>query len=176
MSKLTENLRRAGVFNPALFHNRSPYIYYHAGGGRGSFGTAWVVCKRGENIAEPNAGWYEKPNRWFSSWGGSESKAKALAEAQAWASERFGIDGWAKDPFGSYGSAEFIAARLAYLLYAISLLDLLVDGPLPEAELAERAAKLKTGKTAKEPWFEAAVKLLDGRLVRVDGSVSLPVL
>jgi len=160
MSKLSDTLGRLGVRNPALFNARQPYIWHHAYSGRGSFGSAWVVTKRGENLTAENANWHEKPNRWFNH-AGRDDNALALAEAQVWAAERFGIENvWKRDPFGAYASAAFVEARTAYLLYTVSLLDLLADGPLDEGTLRQRVAGSKQGRKARPTWFETALALL----------------
>jgi len=58
----------------------------------------------------------------------SETGKQALAAALAWASERFGVEAWTKDPFGGYGPAVFVEARLAVLR---PQLDALPPAPLP---------------------------------------------
>jgi hypothetical protein len=165
MSKLTETLRTVGVFNPAIFNGRQPYIWVHAYTGRGSYGHAWVVTKRGEDISDPKANWHEKPNRWFGYPGGRKTgpdSLLALDEAKAWASERFGVEKWAKDPYGCSAPAAFVAGRTAYLLYAVGLYELIAwypDGLNAEA-LSLATADTRFAREARPAWFEAAVELL----------------
>jgi hypothetical protein len=65
------------------------------------------VHKRGLNLGQA---WYDYGARTFSG-----RKKEALSEAQAWATDRFGIKVWVRDPFGSYGEAEFIKKRIKEL-------------------------------------------------------------
>jgi hypothetical protein len=112
VSKLTEKLRTVGVFNPYGFYGDHPYIGSRAREARACRCAAWMVHKKNEVL--DNA-WYNYGARAFTH-GGRESKKKALADAQAWASDKFGIKEWARDPFGSYGEASFVKARVAELV------------------------------------------------------------
>ena len=110
MSKLTEVLREKKVYNEYLFYGKQPYIGYRSA--HSVIPACWAVCKLGINLGEA---WYDYGSRTFSAWG---NRKKALGEAQAWASEKFGVKVWARDPFGSYGEAEFIKKRIKEILEA----------------------------------------------------------
>lgn len=109
MSKLTEQLREKRVSNPYDFYNGQPYITYHSHDRRSCTPSCWAVIKRGLTLSDA---WHDYGARTFSGFG---NRKGALAEAQAWAAERFGIKVWARDPFGSYGDADFIKQRIKEL-------------------------------------------------------------
>jgi hypothetical protein len=112
MSKLTDKLRERGVFNPHNFYGPQPYIGQRVkGGSRDVVPSSWQVHKAGLSLS---TAWYDYGAKSFS-YSGVASRKEALAEAIAWASERFGIKNWAKDPFGSYGDAEYIRNRIKEL-------------------------------------------------------------
>lgn len=115
MSKLTEQLRERGVFNPYEFYGSEPSIGFRANqGSRDVIPSAWRVSKRGVKLSDA---WYDHGTMSFSCCG-VESRKQALAEAQAWATEKFGIKEWRRDPFGGYGEAAFIKRRIAEILAA----------------------------------------------------------
>lgn len=118
MSKLTEELRTVGVFNSHGFYNgQEPrgqvFIGYRTEDGRSPFSSRWLVYRIGFKT-DPGAHWSDNGNRSFIPHG-RHSRKEALAEAQAWAGKRYGIGEWKRDPFGSYGDAEFVTARTAEL-------------------------------------------------------------
>ena len=114
MSKLTEKFREKRVYNPYEFYGElEPYIVYHPS--RPFHSANWAVIKRGVNMGRA---WYDDGCRTFRGFGmpgEGTRRARALLEAQAWASEKFGIKEWARDPFGSYGEAEFVKRRIKEL-------------------------------------------------------------
>jgi len=113
-SKLLEQLDAANTQNPYLFAGRGNVyvVFVAATKGRGSRGAYFSVVRPGF-MTDPNAHWMDNGCKTFSAAG---RKAEALAEALAWAGERYKITDWAKTPFGSWMSADVIKARLAELL------------------------------------------------------------
>ena len=131
MAKITQaDLRRIGIVNSFEFYGEQPYISHRDTVSRDVTPSAWYAVKRGEDLNDGHGAGYEHDARWFVHTGGGTGPLgkAALAKAQAWASERFGIDSWAKDPFGGYGPADYIAEHLAFLQ---PLVDALPPAPLP---------------------------------------------
>jgi len=112
MSKLADKLSARGVYNPYYFYGNEPYVGWAQNGGRSVLPPWFSVNKHGEKLSEA---WYEHGSKCFSYYG-KDSKPKALADAISWASERFGIKEWARDPFGSWGEAAFVRKRTAEIL------------------------------------------------------------
>jgi hypothetical protein len=116
MSRLTDDLRRVDIFNPHNFYGRH--------------GAANDVCF----ITHSEGAWVVYHAAQVKAFGHYFGRAlgptglRALAEAQAWASERSGVETWAKDPFGGYGPADYVASRLAGLAPALAALP---PAPLP---------------------------------------------
>lgn len=111
MSKLIDALRSAGVFNPYDFYGNEPYIAQRVkGGNRDVLPSAWRVYRHGETLST----WYDCGAKSFS-YSGREMNKAALSEAQTWAAARYNISEWIRDPFGSYGSREFVLKRIAEL-------------------------------------------------------------
>jgi hypothetical protein len=129
-SKKIQALRERRVFNSYEFYggpaSRIPHIGYYSDTGRGGLGQFWQVTRLGEDLNDGRGAWYQNDHHGgshrtfslFRSAGGTfaERKRAALEEALAWARERFGIEEWQRDPFGSYGPAEYVDRRLAELL------------------------------------------------------------
>jgi hypothetical protein len=112
MSKLTDKLREKGVFNPHNFYGAHPYIVYRASYSRSCIPSCWGVVVRGQNLGEA---WYDHGARTFTGFGADgegTSRTKGLLQAQKWASEKFGITTWKRDPFGSYGEIEFVKQHI----------------------------------------------------------------
>ena len=113
MSKLTEKFREKKVFNPFDFYGDQPYITYRLG--HSVISACWAVAKSGLNLGQV---WYDHGCRTFGGYGepgeGSQ-RVRGLRAAQAWARKYFGIKEWARDPFGSYGEAEFVKKRIKEL-------------------------------------------------------------
>jgi len=124
--KLADELRRIQI-NPHSFYGEEPHLYHYSSAPREMRGTAWVVTRRGERLSER---YVDDGNKRFPHSGreSSEPGKHALAAAQTWASERFGVEAWTKDPWGGYGSAAFVERRLAELR---PQLDALPPAPLP---------------------------------------------
>lgn len=134
MSKLTEQLREIKVFNPHHFyeHGQVHVDYYPTVGVRTDH---WAVVQEGfttdpdryqaravriiGGASVPDVGpWSANGNMTFSGYRARPDetrRAAGLRLAQEWAAERYGITEWKRDPFGSYGSAEYVSARLAEL-------------------------------------------------------------
>jgi hypothetical protein len=115
MSKLIEKLNARGVHNPHNFYEGHPFgqpfiAYYSASTGRAGQSARYKVVRQGESLSEA---WYDQGAKTFLKWG---DKKKALADAQAWASEKFGIKEWTRDPFGSWGDAEYVKKRTVEIL------------------------------------------------------------
>ena len=111
-SKIIQRLREVKVFNPYKFYGSKLYIFRRTPGYRDVRSSAWMVTKRGKNLSD-----------WWGDYGsksfiinGRQDAQRALAEAQKWASDKFGVKEWARDPFGSYGEKAYIEKRLKELL------------------------------------------------------------
>jgi hypothetical protein len=115
--RLVEGLRSLRVFNSYDFYDgETPqgqvFIYYHTGDAWHPSG--WDVSRRGYQLGTDRLN-TSKQFIAFEGSGAKERKELAFAAAQTWASERYGITEWAKDPFGGFGDATFVAERLAAL-------------------------------------------------------------
>lgn len=121
MSLLTDAFRVAGVFNSASFYGETPYVVrYPRDGYRDVWPSQWCVIARGQDLNEGRGHyrlqeWHGTGSRKGFSYSSRETVAQVREEAIQWARERFGIEDWARDPYGSYGPAEFVAARTAEL-------------------------------------------------------------
>jgi len=112
-SKVITRLRELKVFNPYDFYQNQPYIYRRvSGGSRDVVPSSWNVVKRGTSLSDA---WYDEGEMAFVYQGYSDVQNK-LVEAQKWASVKFCIKEWMRDPFGSYGSKEYVERRLKELL------------------------------------------------------------
>lgn len=133
MSKLTDLLATVGVRNEHAFYNgRTPagrvFITWTGSGGRSPIGFYWTIRDVGgltDDRPADTREWYSNGNRIFHALG---DKAEALAQAQEWASIRYGITEWKRDPFGSYGDATFVSARLAALKDQAKMTEAAVAG------------------------------------------------
>lgn len=113
-SKTVERLRAVRVFNAYGFYDETPYIWRRVrDGSRDVFPSAWLVTRRGLELG--TGAWHEQGARWFS-YSSSTGSRQAFAEALAWASKLFGVAEWSRDPFGSYGPADYVQRRLAALV------------------------------------------------------------
>lgn len=115
MSKRTDAWRAVRLYNIHGFYAGRPYISYQAGeNGRVYRPAGWRVYKQGENLATH---WMDSGARVFTIHGQpgtrlTERRWAAHSEAVRWASERFGISDWMKDPYGGWGEAAFVKARI----------------------------------------------------------------
>lgn len=114
-SKVIKRLRELRVFNPHGFYGKEPYIDRHVSDYRDAFPSYYTVIKRGEVLDEEPHWRFGKDQMVFTYLGRDGSK-EVLAKAQKWASERFGIKEWVRDPFGSWGDKEYVERRLKELL------------------------------------------------------------
>lgn len=119
MSKLTESFRTVRVVNPYDFYQGRPYVWYQPNGpSRSMVYAAWMVAPpRGKKF---EGHWHDYGNKSFGLYdgdGGTHAvrKATSLAMAISWAKYTLGIQEWAKDPYGSYGEAKFVKARISEL-------------------------------------------------------------
>lgn len=89
-----------------------PYVAYRRYDAATDDPAAWLVRRPGHRT-NPDGNAAELGDKaFFVPWGGGrEAKAKALAEAQAWAAARYHVAGeWARDPYGAWHPAEVVAA------------------------------------------------------------------
>jgi hypothetical protein len=129
MSKLTNELREAQIINTGDFYAEKGQVYIGytpAETGRASRSACWRVYRTGYKT-DPEGAWYDYGNKTFLVWAKygekhSEVKKRVLAEAQEWAEKRYGITEWKRDPFGSYGDAIYVKARLKALKAKIKAL------------------------------------------------------
>lgn len=125
MSKATDVFRAAKVFNSHNFYGHgNVYITYTPNDyGRGGRSAYWAVCRPGFKT-DAEAHWRDYGNKTFTLYRHqgthAQRRAASLADAQAWAAERYGITEWAKDPYGSFGEAGFVKARIAELKNAVA--------------------------------------------------------
>ena len=115
MSKLTEQLRSLGIYNPHIFAGIGNVLIHYtpADNGRGGSAAKWVVARPGF-ATDPKASWYDYGNKTFVVIG-RENKNVKLDEAKRWASAKYGIKDWARTPYGSWMDAGFVKKRLAEL-------------------------------------------------------------
>lgn len=119
---MTKNqLREVRVFNAYDFFSVGDRIfidYSPATVGRGSMSAKWQVVRYRDGqkvVTDPNAAWYNNKSKTFSVYSRNEKQAQ-LEAAQKWATEKYGIQEWAKaSPFDAYGSAAFVKARQGQL-------------------------------------------------------------
>lgn len=157
MSALTDHLRRYGIFNSSGFasargvlnetypldrpaprcriygdHRIVPIVDYTAAQpGRGYKSACWQVTQ-GAVPTDPGGHWRDNGRKTFNVYE-REAKKPRLEEALAWASERFGVTEWKRDPFGAYMPAEFVDARLHQLK------DWMTENPDPTCVPRNRA-------------------------------------
>lgn len=110
MSKLTDQFRARGVYNEYEFFGEQPYITYYAAEPRTLGSARYMVFKRGVDLGQA---WYDRGGRAFLRWG---DRREALAAAQKFVTERFGITEFARCPFGAFGDSTFIKARIKEIL------------------------------------------------------------
>ena len=112
-TQLREELRARHIFNSYGFYANAPYIYRMTGGPWRT--TAWKVTHRGHDLNDGQGNWMNEHDRVFDIRGRADMMPR-LAEAVAWATERFGITEWVIGPFGDRGPAEWTAKRIEWLL------------------------------------------------------------
>jgi hypothetical protein len=123
--KIIEELRKRKVYNLYEFYGEQPHIWYRPrGDSRSMTVPGWMVSKRGINLADH---WLDNESKHFGRFDAPadmrndsayKQKAAVLKVAQAWASEKFGVKDWKRDPFDGYGPAEFVTERLRAILAA----------------------------------------------------------
>jgi len=128
MSKFTESLRQFDIHNAWGYAGTgNPYIVYIPGTtGRGSRSPHIQVVRPGYQT-DPKAHWMDYGSKTFHCW--SSTKQATIAEAQAWAGERYKITAWEKTPYGTWMSADFVKARNAELKARLKALKNTVDKP-----------------------------------------------
>lgn len=120
MSKTTDLLGTVGVVNDHGFFNRQGLVwidYTPADNGRGGHGGYATVFGQGVKT-NPGGHWQDYGRKTFRMRDnpvGVTLKAYRVGLAQVWATERYGVKEWARTPFGGYGDAVFVRARLKEL-------------------------------------------------------------
>jgi hypothetical protein len=105
-----EQLGKVRVFNSCDFAGEgNVYIAYHGAEARRCYVAGWRVYRVGYRLEEKE--WGDSP-KLFMPW---HDKNEALAKAKAWASAEFGIEEWAKAPFGVWMDARVLKQRMAEL-------------------------------------------------------------
>jgi len=112
MKRLTKaQWRGAEVYNPhnlcSLGEGKVYISYRPRGDSRSCIVPGWMVHGIGFST-DPTAHWMDYGSKSFSSWG-RESKIAAFSDAKAWASAKFGIKSWVRDPFGGWQNAKVFA-------------------------------------------------------------------
>jgi hypothetical protein len=111
VSKLTESFREVGVHNPYEFYGKgNVFLQFRPSDSRRCVTSAWGVHRPGFKTA-PDGHWTDYGDKYFH----GPFRGEALVEAQEWAGKRYKIEEWARDPFGCYGDASFVKARVAAL-------------------------------------------------------------
>ena len=147
-TKVTRALKNVGIYNDSLFFGPHPYIWNRVRGGhRDVFPSGWYVSKRGEDLTDGKGHWNDQGQKFFS-YITREDKAEALEKAIAWARERFGIEEWARSPFGGYGPKVFVEKRLSALLNAEKELAYRRDDRVRTSD--DRVGKIVGAKITKE--------------------------
>jgi hypothetical protein len=124
-----EEMRKRRVFNPYGFYGTRPYIWYQArGDSRMTKVPGWMVTRRGLKLGDFWEDYGSKhffleppphdPSKYTEHQRNKLGQETALKDAMAWASEKFAIKAWARDPFGGYGPAEFVTERVRAILAA----------------------------------------------------------
>lgn len=85
--------------------------------GRAYQSAAWQVLRPGYKT-DPGGHWQDHGQKTFSVYQPREEKDAVLEQAKAWVSERYGIKGWERTPFGDYVPAGTMAKVDALLAEA----------------------------------------------------------
>lgn len=113
MSKLTDKLALAGIHNSSGYAGKgNVFIWRRAGD---SWTTPAFLVHRVGYKTDASAHFQDHGNKSFIIMN-REDVQSALSDAQKWAGKRYGIEEWAKNPFGDWMDAEFIKKRTAELL------------------------------------------------------------
>lgn len=106
MSKKQEAFRAIRVFNShevCDLGGGTIYLSYHPRDERGCSPAKWLV--NGINHSpDPKSHWADYGSKSFI----GKMRSPAFGEAKAWASEKYGIKEWARDPFGGWQDAEVL--------------------------------------------------------------------
>lgn len=101
MKRITKaHLEELGIFNPYGLAQTQPepkvfIVYYIATSGLGSSYAQWVAYRPGHRIGRDGGKSFSIPRP-------REQKESQRLAAIAWATERWGVKGWEKSPFGSW--------------------------------------------------------------------------
>lgn len=103
--------------------NKVPFIYYRKADARAHasassyVSAAWVVVSPGYRT-DPDGSYRDGFNKTFILPMKSTTimRNARLRDAQAWVTERYGVDDWVKTPFGGWTSRKHLDARLRELL------------------------------------------------------------
>ena len=107
--KTVERLRELKLVNSYELCARGGgkvWIAYRSRDLRSCIPSAWRVIGL-DFDTDPKAHWADYRCKSFMPF--HKTRAEALAEAQKWAGERYGIAEWARDPYGAYQDARVIA-------------------------------------------------------------------
>lgn len=121
MSKLTEHYRTLGMHNEYGFADGKLFLSYTPeDNGRGGHGAHWQAVK-GNEETDPTAPWYNYGKKTFTVFsyhkgdGHAAAKQRALDAIKQWASDKYGVQEWARTPYGSWMDAGFVKKRMAEL-------------------------------------------------------------
>ena len=110
MSKAQEMLKAIHIFNGyGLVGKGGVFICYCAAEPRTCQCSHWAVCRPGDKLSDV---WYDHGSKTFTV-SGRADKPIVLREAMRWASKRYNIHDWARDPFGNYVSKVVLDAAMA---------------------------------------------------------------
>lgn len=114
MNKTTELFSTIGVHGPEAFavvgvpHTEVYIQYRHADG---ALPAAWMVRRAGIEATDDRERFqlFELPSdgRPY-----PQRREQALNSAKTWASVRYGVDQWARTPYGTYMEAAFVKERI----------------------------------------------------------------
>ena len=108
-------LAERGIWDSYALAKTTPlkvYLYLRADNSRERGGhSPWWAVKRIGFITNKNAAWYEDGSKTFAYYN-RDGKEDARLAALAWASERYGIKEWERDPWGGYHPIGAIEAAL----------------------------------------------------------------
>ena len=95
--------------------NKIPFITYRPMSTRPYYSAGWQVITPGFR-SDPDGSYHDGFHKTFRVENANVQKKSKLAEAQAWASQNYGVNDWVKTPFGSWTSKEYLDTRLRELL------------------------------------------------------------
>jgi len=94
------------------------FISYSAAEPKSCKGASWHVVGVGFKT-DSDAAWYDNGCKAFQVWG-RKDKEDVLAKAKEWASQKYGIAEWERDPFGGWQDKRLIDLLRATLVKTVS--------------------------------------------------------